>query len=95
MDVFNSPDSTLEEIANAGIAIFQFIYGAPHTDLNLTRFHIYSQSLKNGVIKPELLPPTKGAAIQHSFQAYLPIQDWLILRSMSRDLRIQNWAAWI
>ena len=85
MDVLNSPDSTSEEICKAGIAIFQFIYNAPHTDLHLTRFHMYSQSAKNGVIKPELLPPTKGCAIQHSLRSYLQNQDWIELKSMSRN----------
>ena len=75
LDVFNSPDSSHDEIANAGISIFQFIYKAPHVDLHQTRFHLYSQHAKSGVIKPELLPPTRGAVTQHALRAYLQNQD--------------------
>lgn len=85
LDVFNAANSTHDEIANAGIAIFQFLYRAPHIDLHQTRYHMYSQHAKNGNIKPELLPPTKGAVTQHALRAYLQNQDWLELKSMSRD----------
>ena len=85
LDVFNNASSSHDEIANAGIAIFQFLYKAPHIDLHLTRYHMYSQHAKSGIIKPELLPPTKGAVTQHALRAYLQNQDWLELQSMSRD----------
>ena len=46
-DVFNAANSTDDEIANAGTAIFQFLYRAPHIDLHKIRYHMYSQHAKN------------------------------------------------
>jgi len=36
---------------------------------------MFSQKAAAGLIKPETLPLTEGAAAQHSFHAYLQTQD--------------------
>ena len=86
-DVFNSPTSTNDEIINAGVAIFQFIYNAPGVDLSQTRYDLFCKKAAAGVISPENLPPTRGSASQHSLWAYLQNQDWLQLKNMSKDPR--------
>ncbi len=44
-----------------------------------------------GVIKPEILPPTEGAAAQHSLHAYLQTRDWILLESMSLNPSSYGW----
>ncbi|KAK1906611.1 Chromosome-associated kinesin KIF4 [Dissostichus eleginoides] len=44
-----------------------------------------------GLIKPETLPPTEGAAAQHSLRAYLQTQDWILLQSMSLNPSDYGW----
>ena len=51
-----------------------------------TRFDLFSKKAAAGVIRPETLPPTEGAAAQHSLRAYLQTRDWLLLKSMSLDV---------
>ena len=76
----------IEDIGNAGTLIFQFIYNMPATSLSIQRLCIYNKQAKGGVVRPASLPPTNGSAIQHSLRAYLQIQDWVILKSMSRNV---------
>ena len=52
---------------------------------------IDNKQAKAGVIKPEGLPPTDSAAAQHSLRAYLQLQDWLNLKSMSLDPLEYGW----
>ena len=74
LDVFNSPSSTNDEIINAGVPIFQFIYNASYVDLFYTK-------AAAGVISPESLPQTRRSAGQHSLWADSQNQDWLQLKS--------------
>ena len=85
LNVFNSLTSTNDEIINAGVAIFQFIYDAHDVDLSQTRYDLLCKKAAAGVISPEYLPPTRGSAAQHSLWAYSQNQDWLQLKSMSKD----------
>ena len=60
-------------------------------DLEDLRFDIFSKRAAAGSIKPEELPPTTGAAAQHSLQAYLQTRDWLLLQSPSLDVLEYGW----
>ena len=91
LDVFYNEDSTQEEIQRAGIEIFQYIYKSHGTPLSKIRLHRYNKQSKIGVIRPESLPLTDSAAAQHSLRTYLQLQDWLVLRSMSRDPLEYGW----
>ena len=77
--------ASTEDIGNAGILIFQFIYNMPATSLSIQRLCKYIKLAKTGVIHPASLPPANGSAIQHSLREYLQIQDWILLKSMPRD----------
>ncbi len=57
-----------------------------------TRYSMFSRKAAAGIIKPEILPPTDGAATQHSLRAYLQTRDWMLLQSMSLDPTNYGWA---
>ena len=52
---------------------------------------MFSRKAAAGLIKPETLPPTEGAAAQHSLRAYLQTRDWMLLQSMSVDHSEYGW----
>ena len=89
--MFYNDRSSKVQILEAGIEIIQFIYKSQVTPLSMLRVNKYNKQSKAGVLKPENLPPTDGAARQHSLQAYLRLQDWLVLQSMSRDPKEYGW----
>ena len=75
----------------AGVSIFQYIYYGLGTPLGELRFKLFSRKAAAGIIKPETLPPTEGAAAQHSLRAYLQSRDWILLQSMSLDPFEYGW----
>ena len=83
--------ATKEAVIKSGLAIFQCIYHAPGTNLGAIRYSMFSRKAAAGTIKPEALPPTEGAAAQHSLRAYLQTRDWLLLQSMSLDPTGYGW----
>ena len=85
LDVFLNSSSSTDEICQAGRKLFSFMYGAPSLPLSEIRYNMYSKQTSSGVLSPEKLPPTEGASDQHSLRAYLQLQDWITLKSMSRD----------
>ncbi|CAB4039507.1 Hypothetical predicted protein [Paramuricea clavata] len=91
MDIFLDVQAKKDAVIEAGIAIFQYIYHAPCTNLGAIRYDMFSRKAAAGLIKPEALPPTRGAAAQHSLRAYLQIQDWMLLKSMSLDPSDYGW----
>ena len=92
MDVFLDLRATGDAVIRSGIAIFQYIYHAPGTTLGAIRYSMFSRKAAAGIIKPETLPPTDGAATQHSLHAYLQTRDWILLQSMSLDPTNYGWA---
>ena len=70
-------------MVRAGVAIFQYIYRAPDTNLGAILYNMFSRKAAVGVIKPETLPPTEGAAAQHFLHAYLKTLHWKLLHRMS------------
>ena len=85
MDTFPDVQASKDVVIRSGISIFQHIYHAPGTALAIFRYSMFSRKAAAGLIKPETLPPTEGAAAQHSLCAYLQTQDWMLLQSMSLD----------
>ena len=73
----------MDAVIQAGTAIFHYIYHGPGTTLAEVRYNIFSHKAAAGLIKPETLPPTEGAAAQHSLRAYLQTRDWLLLEHVS------------
>ena len=91
MDTFLDIRATKDEVIKHGVAIFQHIYNAPGTALGGIRYNMFSRKAAAGLIKPETLPPTEGAAAQHCLRAYLQTRDWLLLHSMSLDPCEYGW----
>ena len=91
IDVFYSDESGHSQIEDAGVEIFQIIYKFPSTPLSSQRVTRFNNQCKAGVLVPANYPPTVGAAKQHALRAYLQLQDWLVLKSMSRDPRQYGW----
>lgn len=78
-DVFNSLTSSPEEVAKAENECFLKWYRALITEksLNLQRYHSFTKLVRK--MKPDIsvLPPTEGAARQHSFRDCHQVQQWL------------------
>jgi len=91
MDIFIDIYVTKNAVIQAGTAIFQYIHHRQGTTLGQMRFNIFSRKAAAGLIKPETLPPTKGAAAQHSLRAYLQTRFWILLQSMSPDPSDYGW----
>jgi hypothetical protein len=92
MDVFMDIRAEKDDIIKAGCELFMLMFhGKPPKDLEDLRFDIFSKRAAAGSIKPEKLPPTTGAAAQHSLRAYLQTRDWLMLQSPSLDVLEYGW----
>ena len=94
LDVFSNPNATKPEIQTSGEALFKHIHhGSESGDGTLAelRFNRFNKQAKVGVIRPETLPPTSGAALQHSLRSYLQVQDWMQLRTMSLPVLEYGW----
>ena len=83
INIFLDTEAIKKTVIQTGIAIFKYIYHGRDTTLGEIRYNMFSMKAVAGVIKPETLPPTEGAAAQHSHRAYLQTQDWIFLHSMS------------
>ncbi|ESO06070.1 hypothetical protein HELRODRAFT_160200 [Helobdella robusta] len=55
-------------------------------------YNMFSRKAPADVIKPETLPPTEGAAAQHSLRAYLQTRDGTLLQIMSLKPIDYEWA---
>uniref|UniRef100_A0A8D8XT43 Uncharacterized protein n=1 Tax=Cacopsylla melanoneura TaxID=428564 RepID=A0A8D8XT43_9HEMI len=86
--VFSDPSASQEDVHKAGITCFLKWYGAPtkETSLNAYRYQTFVKSVTN--VKPDIssLPPTEGAARQHSYRTYHQVQQWL-----GNNLPPQDW----
>ncbi|CAM4524056.1 unnamed protein product [Leuciscus chuanchicus] len=92
MDVFNDIRAKKSDIIKAGCELFKLTFCRnPPEDLEGLRFDIISKRAAAGSIKPEKLPPTTGAAAQHSLRAYLQTRDQLLLQSPSLDVLENGW----
>ena len=91
MDIFLDIQSTKDTVIRGGIAIFKYIYNSPGTTFGEIQYNMFAHKAAAGLIKPDTLPPTEGAAAQHSLHAYLKTQDWMQLRSMSLNPNEYGW----
>ena len=71
IDIFLDTEATKKAVTQAGTAIFQYLYHGPNLTLGNIRYKMFSRKVAAEMVKPEALPPTEGAAVQHSFRAYL------------------------
>ena len=71
MDIFLDTEATNKAVIQAGTAIFQYLYHGPNLTLGEIRYKMFSRKAVAEMVKPETLPPTEGAVVQHSLRAYL------------------------
>ena len=64
-----------EEVVEAGIQLFQIIYGDGTKSLQQLRLAKYNKMTVTNTLKPEYLPPTEGAVRQHILRTYLQYHD--------------------
>lgn len=74
-DIFTNPSTPADKVAQAGEKMFLEMYQATadQQDLNKLRYAAFLNASTKP--KPDLpsLPPTRGAAHQHSFRVYLQV----------------------
>lgn len=74
-DIFANPSTPADKVAQAGEKMFLEMYQATadQQDLNKLRYAAFLNASTKP--KPDLasLPPTRGAAHQHSFRVYLQV----------------------
>lgn len=91
INTFKNIRASKAAISEAGVKLFQYLYNNADVSLNQLRYNKYNKLMAKGVFKPEKLPPTTGAAIQHALRAYLQHRDWLLLESQSAEPREYGW----
>lgn len=80
--VFNDKDASHEDIAQAGEYFLTTLYnGRVSSDkLNETRYKCYKKIVAKqpiyGKFDLSVIPPTSGAALQHSFRVFHQVQSW-------------------
>ena len=91
LNLFLSSDSTHEEIQRAGESFLLKLYGASKcASLDELRYICYKKAVTKTSLSSSsqlaTLLPTSAAAKQHSFRAYLTVQEW-----MGRFLQPTDW----
>ena len=76
--VFNSTDSTTNEIENVGEQLLLFQYGATSYNISLDnlRYILFQKSFEKIASKLESMPSKSSNGAHHSFRAYYEVQDW-------------------
>lgn len=82
LDTFTRAESTHEEVKKAGESFILKLYGASKfQSLDEYRHIAYKRATGRSSLSSsfqlESLPPTSGAAKQHSYRTYLTVQQWL------------------
>lgn len=82
VSAFNDTNATKEDIAQAGEYFLKLLYNGrvSSDDLNKTRFNCYKKVIAKqpvfGKFDLSVLPPTSGAAKQHSYRVFHQVQSW-------------------
>ena len=91
IDIFLDIEAAKVAVIQACTSIFQYIYRGSGTTLGEMRYNMFSRKAAVGQINPQALPPTEGAAAQHSLRAYLQTRDWILLQSMPLNPSGYGW----
>ena len=84
-------DTPKEQIVATGASLFSFIYGDITKPLKTLRLNKYLKMSATKMVKPEFLPPTAGAVMQHTLRAFLQYHDWVLLGSMTLQPCSYGW----
>ena len=93
MKTFSNHESKKENLVRSGSDLFKILYvGETTKSLDQLRFKLFSKcATARYRLNPDRLPPTAGAAAQHSLRAYLQAQDWLLLQTPSLNVLEYGW----
>ncbi|KAE8746843.1 hypothetical protein FOCC_FOCC006402 [Frankliniella occidentalis] len=91
---FRNPNLNHEKVADIGEKLMLFLYGRSATEgLNKSREKLYQEFISKQnpgqVFEIKTLPPTSQGCRQHSFRAYIQVQEW-----QGRRLKPELWG-WI
>ena len=78
--IFANPNSAKVDVIKAGERALVCLYkGKLDDNLDFLRLQRYQQKIsrRTTFVKPEVLPPTSGAAKYHSMRVYLQVQQWM------------------
>ena len=77
-DVFLDPESSQDQISQAGIQLFVLLYKGKATDtLADLCYNLYMKMAASALkLDPSKLPPTENAARHHSLRVYLQLWQW-------------------
>ena len=80
-----------ETVIQSGLVIFKFLYAGINTSLEDQRVHMYSKMAVKRKVNPARMPPTAGAATEHTLRSYLQYRDWALLKVHSLDPEEYGW----
>lgn len=77
--LFRDPNAVKESLIEAGERIMTVLYSSnsSKTCLNDIRYEMFARSITKSKFNLASLPPTSGAAAQHSLRTYCQVQFWL------------------
>ena len=71
------------EVIEAGLSLFQHIYGDKTKALETLRFLSYSRMIAKKKLNPSRLPPATSSATEHILRSYLQYHNWVTLDTAS------------
>ena len=77
---FLDPTTPISQIDLVGIEKMRKIYGGGgNVSLSALRYRVYLKQCAKGQIKPQRIPPTEGAALQHGRRGFHQLSEWVQL----------------
>ena len=79
------------EVIEAGLSLFQHIYGDKTKALETLRFLSYSRMIAKKKLNPSRLPPATSSATEHILRSYLQYHNWVTLDTASLNPLHYGW----
>ena len=79
------------EVIEAGLSLFQHIYGDKTKALETLRFLSYSRMIAKKKLNPSRLPPSTSSATEHILRSYLQYHNWVTLDTASLNPLHYGW----
>ena len=79
------------EVIEAGLSLFQHIYGDKTKALETLRFLSYSRMIAKKKLNPSRLPPATSSATEHILRSYLQYHNWVTLDTASLNPLYYGW----
>lgn len=86
VNTFMNHQSVLQDIDSAETKLMSLVYGDPTASLGDLRYSAYKRQVIQGKLKPERLPPSTGAVVQHSRRTFTQLREWILLDPNLSDM---------